>query len=127
MFNKIFKSFLRLFFTVKFFEFRKARSNYSKHSRNVVLIYPDKWKNLLQYLYSDAIVSDLALIQAVSFLKEDYKIKFGLKNMSSIVDSQVFYNISGRFNISGYRNYTNSILQFLDHIQFKSTLVQSNF
>jgi len=117
MLTKVLKTAVKLFFTIKFFPFREAYRKHSKSSKNVILVYPNKWKNALQYLYSDALTNDLALIKAVMSLQGNFRIQFGQRNMDRILDSIVYFNISGRYNIYGYRNYTKAVMHFVEHME----------
>ena len=119
MLSKIIKSFLKLFFLFRKFQFIDAFKKHNKHSKNVVIVYPDKWRKIVQYIYSDAMVSDLALITAVIKEKGDYRLQFGLGGVESIRNANVFYNISGRFNIQNLRNYNTAIVELIDKLESK--------
>ena len=116
MLTKIIKTFLKCFFVMRRFNWINAYRKHNSTSDNVVLIYPNKWKGLLQYFYSDSYILDLTLIQAVISVKGDFKLQFGVNQMDRIQNRNVFFNISSRFNTEGYQNYTKSILHFVDQM-----------
>ncbi len=113
---------MRFFYTLWYFPLPRAVSTYNKSSENVVIVYPNKWNNLLQYLYSDAITSDLALIKAVMNQMGNYRIKFGVKKMNTIQNSTVYFNMSNRFNVHGFRNYTKSVIQFIEQMELQRNI-----
>ena len=117
MLTKIVKTILKLFYGIKMFPLRKSFASHSKDSNNVVVVYPNRWKDVVQYFYSDSFLSDLALIAAVVDLKGDFRLRFGLRKLNDFQGKLIFFNMSERFNLSGYQNYTNSILNFVDQME----------
>jgi len=117
MLTKVIKTVLKLFFVVRRFKWVSAYRSHDSKSNNVIIIYPDKWKNLIQYFYSDSFLTDLALVESVVTVKGNYKLQFGLRDLANIQNSTVYFNMSERFNKEGYQNYTKSILYLVDQLE----------
>ena len=126
MIVKILKIGLKTFYGVAAFPLLKVWRARNKNSENVVIVYPNFPQRILQYFYSDAFVSDLALINAVTNCKEDFRLKIGTKNMKEVASSSVFFNMNQRFNFQGYRNYNRSIVQFVEQVESQNNTVYPN-
>ena len=114
------------FYAIAAFPFFKIWRARNKNSDNVVIVYPNFPQRILQYFYSDAFVSDLALINAVANHKEDFRIKIGLRNMKDVISSSVFFNMNQRFNRPGYRDYNRAIVQCVEQLESQNNKVYPN-
>ena len=122
----IIKIWLKTYYALTAFPFFKVWKARNKNSNNVVIVYPNIPQRILQYFYSDAFVSDLALISAVVEHKKDFRLKIGMRNMKDVVSSSVFFNMGNRFNRFEFRNYNRAIIQFIEQLKSQNNNVYPN-
>jgi glutathione synthase/RimK-type ligase-like ATP-grasp enzyme len=121
--NKIFKTLIRtLFILIKlqWFTLFKKHSNKSKYK---VIIYPNFPQEMTIYFSSDAFANDIALLSAVAIKYPDYKLIIGTRKMNRNFDSNIFINLSYRFNFNYYRNYSSALVNFIKELEDQNNIV----
>lgn len=121
--NKILKTILRTWLTLRSIKFSAIRKKYKKNTKVIVLIYPNFPKDILRYFYSDAFVNDTALINAVANNYQNFKIKIGIKKSEHIKDATVFLNVSNRYNSKGLVNYCEALTNYITQLQQNNNVV----
>lgn len=101
----------------------KIQKKHTSKSKNVVLLFPNFPIDFVKYFYSDAFINDCALLNAVSNSCDDIRLVIGCRKMNYISDSKVFLNMSNRYNFNDFRNYSNSLVYFIQQLEEQNNLV----
>ena len=124
--KKLIKTFLRTWFAIKSIEFRSIFSRLDKNSDNIVILYPNFPKGILRYFYADALVNDVALVNATAQNVGSLRIKIGTRNLNKLIEKNIFLNVSNRYNSHGFRNYANSLKYFILQLEDQANRVFPN-
>ncbi len=112
--NNIFKTAQLLYFTLTSINYRDFFLKYKFNaSDNIVVIFPDFPRQILQYFYSDAFLNDVALINAVVKIKSDFTVILGKKRVLNTKNKNVFFNMGQRFRNHYNDNYSDALIQFV--------------